>query len=339
MPPHNLWGLLFPEYFGRPTHVETQLFINQRSFYCGALSLLLAFVAVLRPTRERLCVAGAGVVAAGVIFGVFPFYELALHTPALDRTLLERGAVFICLALALLAGWGLDDVLSGYRRRRATDRRDRWLAPALALIVLVPAVVVAVHNHARVSFLGDAVGLALGLKTDQGLSDLGSLLPTASAIAWLLFAGLGATLIVLTIRGRIRPPIAAMLAIALVAVDLLRFGIGENPSIPVDHAHPPATAAVRLMQARTPARFVGLYSPRGGAVPPLPADNGMAYGLQDARAYDYPVIKRYDRLWKTVAPPVPFAPPTTLASSTPAALRTLSLLGVSSLLQTAPTRR
>ena len=95
-----------------------------------------------------------------------------------------------------------------------------------------------------------------------------------------------------------------MLAIALVAVDLLRFGIGENPSIPVDHAHPPATAAVRLMQARTPARFVGLYSPRGGAVPPLPADNGMAYGLQDARGYDYPVIKRYDRLWKAVAPPV-----------------------------------
>jgi hypothetical protein len=45
-------------------------------------------------------------------------------------------------------------------------------------------------------------------------------------------------------------------------------------------------------------------------------------------------VRRYDELWRRyVAPPVPFVPPTTLASTTPAALHALGLLGVADLIQ------
>jgi hypothetical protein len=58
----------------------------------------------------------------------------------------------------------------------------------------------------------------------------------------------------------------------------------------------------------------------------------MRYGLQDARGYDYPVVDRYDELWKrAVAPKLPFIPPTTLASATPLSLKVLGMLGVRSL--------
>ena len=59
-------GLALPEYWGRPTAVISQPFINARAWYVGALPLLLAGVALLRGGRERVAVAGASlVVAAG----------------------------------------------------------------------------------------------------------------------------------------------------------------------------------------------------------------------------------------------------------------------------------
>jgi hypothetical protein len=60
----------------------------------------------------------------------------------------------------------------------------------------------------------------------------------------------------------------------------------------------------------------------------------MRYGLYDARGYDYPVERRYDRLWRrAVAPRLPFFPPTTLATTNARAMRALSLLGVTALIQ------
>lgn len=327
----NLLALFFPEYWGRPTQFTTQAFINTRALYDGALPLLLAGVALLRPTRERIGIAIGAVLALMVIFGVWPAYQTAVNLPGLGQSYISRLAVFACLGIALLAGWGLQDVLDS-GRRSVRDRRDRLLAAGLLAAVMLPVAFVVVRGRADLSTPGRAVEVALGVRDNVGVTDVGALLPTASAIAWLLFAGLGVALILLTSRRRVRPPIAATLAITLVAIDLLRFGLGENPSIPLAHAQQPATPAVRLLQARTPARFVGVLPESG--LPPLPADAAMTYGLQDARSYDYPVVSRYDRLWRrAIAPAIQFIPPTTLASTTPLALRMLSLLGVRSLLQ------
>ncbi|HEY7599121.1 MAG TPA: YfhO family protein, partial [Candidatus Limnocylindrales bacterium] len=68
---------------------------------------------------------------------------------------------------------------------------------------------------------------------------------------------------------------------------------------------------------------------------PLPPDMAMNFDLYDARGYDYPAEKRYDKLWRrNVAPGVPdFTQPIVLATATPASIRALSLLSVTDFLQ------
>jgi hypothetical protein len=106
--------------------------------------------------------------------------------------------------------------------------------------------------------------------------------------------------------------------------------MGQNPAIPIDHARQPTTAAIRFLHNREPARFAGLVPDFG--ITPIPADVAMRYGLTDARGYDYPIVDRYDALWKrAVAPRLPFIPPTTLATTTPLSLKVLGMLGVRSL--------
>jgi hypothetical protein len=107
--------------------------------------------------------------------------------------------------------------------------------------------------------------------------------------------------------------------------------MGQNPAIPVDHARQPATPAIAYLRSHRPARFAGVVPDFG--ITPLPADLALRYGLQDARGYDYPVERRYDKLWRrAIAPDLPFIPPTTLASTTTRSLRALGMLGVRDLI-------
>src|SRR5215210_6865737 len=67
-------GLALPEYWGRPTSVISEPFINARAWYVGALPLLLAGVALLRGGRERIAVAAAALAALLVATGVQPLF-------------------------------------------------------------------------------------------------------------------------------------------------------------------------------------------------------------------------------------------------------------------------
>lgn len=319
-------GLALPEYWGRPTQVMLEPFINARAFYAGALPLLLSGLAVLRPSRERIAVAAAAVVSLLVVIGIPPFFDVVNLLPGFSQAVNTRLGIMVCLGVALLAGWGLDDLLA---RRRPGGRAA---LAALWAAVLAPVALVLVHAPVDLGRLPAAAALAAGVKdaTYEPKLVLAGLLPLAAAVAWLVLAGSGAALVTAVWRGRLSPGRAAPLAVALVAADLLRFGIGENPSIPLGHARQPATRAIEILRERLPARFTGTVPDFG--ITPLNADTAMRYGLQDARGYDYPVERRYDRLWrKAVAPRIPFIPPTTLAAATPQALRGLSLLGVRSL--------
>ncbi len=71
---------------------------------------MLAAVALLRPTRERVAVAAAGAVALAVVLGVQPFFVVANHVPGFAQAHNTRLAIVTLLCLALLAGWGLDTV-------------------------------------------------------------------------------------------------------------------------------------------------------------------------------------------------------------------------------------
>jgi hypothetical protein len=324
-------SLAMPEYWGRPTQVMLEPFINARAFYAGALPLLLAGLAVvLRPSRERVAIAAAALVSLGVALGVPGLFEAVHALPGFSTAVNTRLGVFVCLGVALLAGFGLDDLLA--RAAPVRPRLERFVPVALAAAVALPALVVLVHAPVQFDQLGSAAGIALGVKDATGEPDLAGLLPLSAALAWLALAGAGAALVLRARRGALRAPAVAVLAVALVAIDLTRFGMGQNPAIPLDHARQPATPAIQYLRDQRPARFAGMVPDFG--ITPLPADTALRYGLQDARGYDYPVVKRYDRLWRrSVAPKLPFIPPTTLASATPQSLRVLGLLGVRSLVQ------
>jgi hypothetical protein len=328
LPQKYVLALALPEYWGRPTTVATEPFINGRAFYVGALPLLLAGLALLRPSRERIAVAVGGAGALAVALGVQPAFAIVTALPGFAQAANTRLAVVATLAIALLAGWGLDDLLA----RRSAGRDTRALGAALAAAVAVPLLVVAARAPVHAHLLGDALAVAWGFASPPATLDRLSVIPMAAALTWIVLGGAAATVIWLGARGRLAPGTLVALAIGLTALDLLRFGMGENPAIALDHARQPATGAIRHLQGQGTGRFVGVV-PNFGIVP-LPADAGMRYGLYDARGYDYPVERRYDRLWRTaVAPRLPFFPPTTLATTNARAMRALSLLGVTALIQ------
>jgi Bacterial membrane protein YfhO len=286
-------GFAFPEWWGRPSHEQTAGFMGVRSFYVGALPLMLAAWALIsRPSRERVSIAVVAAAAVLVVIGAPGTLEVLTAIPGFHASHNTRLIIISTLAIALLAGWGLDDAIEG-------GHAPRLLAPA---IVVLPVLAALAWN-------------------DPGVD-------RARVVAtWLVFAGAGAALLWW------RPRHLAVLACALVAADLLRVGMGQNPSIPVDHAEQPVTPAIERLQAARPARFAGLQP--GIGLEPLPPDLAMRYGLYDARGYDYPVERRYDTLWRrAIAPPEgEFTVPTMRIRPDEEALRALGLLGVTQVIQ------
>jgi len=321
-------ALVMPEYWGRPTQAVTEGFINVRAFYVGVLPLMLAGAAlVLRPARERVAVAAFGAFALAVVLGVWPVFQIVTRLPGFREAHNTRLGVLAVLCLAVLAGWGLDDLV----RRRAWARGRVVLAGAAAL-VLAPVVVVAAAGRLAGFRFHDALSIAWGFHDIPDRPVKFILLPQAALLEWLPLAALAVALLAARVSGRASATAFAVLALTLSAADLLRFGMGENPAIPRAHAVQPATGAIRFLQRHRPARFAGVRPSFG--VPPVNANLGMRYGLDDARGYDYPVERHYDTLWRAaVAPNVAFIPPTTQADTRPSALRGLALLGARWLVQ------
>ncbi|MGH2948236.1 MAG: YfhO family protein [Solirubrobacteraceae bacterium] len=308
--PRFLLGYALPEYWGRPSGPQTEGFMVARAFYAGALPLMLAVWAVIaRPTRERVAIAAGGAAAVAVVVGFPGVFELVNALPGFDQAYNTRLIVVASLAIALLAGWGLDE------RPPLLFVGAIWALPLVLVVARVP-----------LDDLGEALSVAWGFATPPPLPEAVTVLRLSAALVWLVVAGAAVVLLWW------RPPAFAALACALVVADLFRAGMGQNPSIPVDHAEQPATEAIQRLRAARPARFAGL-APAVGLQPLVP-DLAMRYGLYDARGYDYPVERRFDRLWRAmVAPPEGFTPPTMLVEPTERALRALGMLGVTDVVQ------
>jgi hypothetical protein len=306
-------ALALPDYWGRPTQLASQPFIVTRAFYAGALPLMLAVAALLKPTRERVAVAATGAVALAIVLGVQPFFFVANHVPGFSQAHNTRLAIVTLLCIALLAGWGLDSL----------RERSRGLTAAVVLVGLVP--VLAGLARAGAFPVGEAVKVAWGFATPKDVD----VLPLASILIWIPFAAAAAALILR------RPAWLVPAAIALTMLDLARAGMGQNPAIPVSHAVTPRTGA---MAAIGNERFVAVGGPDAG-ITPLTANVGMRYGLRDGRGYDYPTDKRYDDLWRravTKPDPLGFALPSTQANTSETALRAMGLLAVSRVMSDRP---
>jgi hypothetical protein len=340
--PRKYLGALFlHDYWGRPTQQsDIDPFMQIRGWYAGGLTLILASAAlILRPTATRVAVALFGIFAASMVVGTGPAFDvLTEYAPGFNSAHNQRMLIYALFGLALLAGWGLDD-LSG----RAAEGRRRTLVLGVAtLIFLVPFVWMIGAGTLTTDGLKKALEVAWGFADpppvnpfDTHDSAVGNVVRMSSLLQWIPLAGAALVLVALRLR-RVRPLHAAVfvaLAFSLLAVDLFRANMGFNPAIPTADAAMPETGAIRYLQRQRPNRFVGLATQF--SFQPLPPDMAMRFGLFDARGYDYPAEKRYDRLWRrNVAPGVPdFTQPIVLATATPAAIRALSLLSVTDFLQ------
>jgi Bacterial membrane protein YfhO len=341
-PAKYLGALFLHDYWGRATQQSNiEPFMQVRGWYAGALTLMLASAAViLRPNRERIAIAAFGALTTMVVVGIDPVFWAVTRLPGFSAAHNQRMLIFVLLAVALLAGWGLDDLAA----RRAPGRQRRAVVLSIGAVILcVPLVWMAVAGTLSSRGLGRALEVAWGLvdpppidPLNPGANPVGiDIVHMSSRFQWIPLAGLGLALLALRLRlsGPLPGAVFVTLAVALLVVDLFRANMGFNSAIRTENAVPPETGAIRYLQSRTPNRFVGVSTQI--AFQPLPADIAMRFDLYDARGYDYPAEKRYDKLWRrNVAPGVPdFAQPIELASATPASVRALSLLSVSDFLQ------
>ncbi len=250
----------------------------QSPLYIGVLPLWLALVALLI-NRSRECVFWAGLALGSLVvsFGayVFAYAVLYLFVPgfALFRGQ-ERLAFIVSFSLALLAGYGLRELLPPSDPARA--RRAFPLLPAgitISLVLVLMLYVAARENPAgRLFFLGDRGGLMVLL----------FLLATVLAAARL--------------SGVLKPNPFTAYAVVLIAFDL--FSVNNAAYNADPQPRYPVTPIVQAMQ-----RDTGVY--RVADEGKMPGHFGIAYRLEEVggisplrtAAYDALLELRPETLW------------------------------------------
>jgi hypothetical protein len=331
-PSRYLLGLFMPDYWGRKASaLQFGTGLEERAYYAGALPLMLGAIALaLRPSLRSVAVAVTGAICLMVATGLPPFYDLVLKIPGFDSTNNGRFAVVTVLCLAVLAGWGLDELTS---RERALDRGRLALGVAAGLLAL-PLLIAAVDHEFGRKALGQALKVAFVLR-DPPVRDA-PVVKLAAVIEWAVLGAAAVALIWARVRGRLGAVAFVSLALGLVAVDLFRAGMGYNPAIPNGHAVQPATPAIRYLQSQRPDRFAALEVKQALSLAyAIPPNVAIRYGLFDVRGYVIPTEERYFELWRdAIAPPgCYYLFCTQSAPAKPNAYRALGLLGVTSLLQ------
>ena len=269
----SLTQFLLPHIAGTPSafgeldgvFASTQNF-NERTGYVGILPLFLACVAVIR-RRERWI--GFYAAAVGcclwVIYGLPPMPRVLGALPVLSSINSIRLLFFLCFALSVLAGAGLD-ALGGLEAR---ERR------ALAAGVVISAVLVLFWIEEI--FRPVLPEMTLAEKTFV-LRQL-----------YLFAGGTAAAVLAVMIGKKTSRPYVKAFCLAWTCFELLWLGIGCNPAVSRSAYYPTTPAIERLRQDRSLFRIFGI----GWILPP---DTGILYGLQDIRGQDFATVRRFEEL-------------------------------------------
>jgi hypothetical protein len=314
--------IAFPDRWGKPSAFEAVagnpfgvVNYNERTFYAGAVALLLACVAlVMRGDWSRKGpLAVLAVIGLAVPLHAPGFHWAATHLPVLELVEPQRIHFAYELAVALLAAFGLRALLDG----RAGERRGL----AVGLTGVLVGILALATAGASASDVGDTLR---HFATGADYARAGVLALTS--IGWFLLFALAVAVGLLLARRfpQRRTAIAAVL-VALAAVDAYHFAHGYQSMGPPELTTPRTTPAIaELQRHRAEGRVVGV----AGALPP---DTGILFGLRDVRGYDPPQpTRRLLALWRLANPVqldwAPFELP--LEALNPQALNVLGVLGV-----------
>jgi len=317
MPLGAIRTALFPDWWGRPSAFELEGALGgtnyeERTFYAGAVALLLAAVGLTNRARLRRQAPFVVLGALGLAIALHApgLWWLVTHLPALELVENQRLHVVFELAVAVLAAFGLQALLD------SPQGQSRRLAAVLGAIAI--AVVAAATAGASST---DAADTLRHFLTGQDVQSAGVLALTS--VGWFALLALAVVVALLAVRrwpGR-RVAIAAALVV-LATADMLHFAHGYNPMGPRDQAVLPRTPAIAYLQRhRTEGRVAGI----GFALMP---DTASRFGLDDVRGYDPPYpTRRYLALWRTAAPEQDAHLPLLVSAPTPAAVRMTGALG------------
>lgn len=220
--PAQLIGLLIPGFFGRGPQFHWGLWPRVEVGYAGVLTLMLALVGV-GMRRQRLTWLLLGVAAAALAFslGIYAAGHgwLTWLLPGLEQLRAPARFIFLFdLALALLAGFGLQALLSPWEGADRADFARVW-RPLRSLLLAAIAV-------------GGPVVYAVLLLTQAGdpTLHLRASIHTIAFVTFLLLYGAGLALLLARRQGWIRGDLLAVLAVALLFVDLASLGANNDLS-------------------------------------------------------------------------------------------------------------
>jgi hypothetical protein len=281
---HGMWPrlvvYLLPDFFSNPTRGG---FWGPENFaestvYVGILPLLLSMTALLvRRDRFTLFFTAMCLFALLLAAGT-PLYYLVYPLPGFSGLRVDRLIYLANLSLSALTGLAIEGMARTARVKRPFVGRNGIPPYAIgmcALLLICIAAGYSWHYRAELSARWDDPRMQVYYQI----------------AVFAFFVLLSSGVLILRWAGRISSRAFPVVALVVIAGDLLRFGMGYNTVSPVSLMYPP-TETVRFLQADPePYRIVTLRRSHA-----LRANTGLVPSIADAAGYNYAAPKRYVEL-------------------------------------------
>lgn len=260
--------------------------------YVGLAALLLAGTGIALGARRGIdrFFLGLALLSFCVVYAVAPVYNLVHALPVFKVTFNERALLLWAFAMAVLAGRGLDLLLTGPEADvRRVARWAGWAALALAAAGLLVAGTLLWTLR---TFGGQLAGASTAL---PGLLEAVSGLVAREATGRAGLLALSVLALTAVSRWRSRRPLAWLLPAVLV-LDLFAFGRDYNPAIPAALDYP-THASIEFVRGR-PGLFRVLALDGG-----FPSNTNLMYGIQEVRGYNALGTDAYNRFLAAASDP------------------------------------
>lgn len=272
IPWQNIAQFLAPDFFGNPTTLNYWGVWNYAEFvgYIGIAPLLLALMALLHKSRERLFFAGVVVVALLFAFpsflSVLPFQ---LHIPFLSTAQPTRLLFLVDFSLAVLAAFGAGDLFTNTRKKR----------------LFIPLLVIAVGFGLLWAIVLHMVGPLELDPANLQIAKHNLLLPTALfALSAVLLGGL------FFVRQKNVRLLLVFCLLFLTLFDLLRFAGKFTPFTDPSYLFPSDKLISYLQSQPKPNRFMTTDDRI------LPPNFSAMYSLESVDGYDPLYTRAYGEL-------------------------------------------